>query len=75
MKLVTNTFKNKIKQFGRQFDCTITYNDGQTHEIEYEQINSISVHYDGDILKSIMRQVDIDSNIEIPVGSTLSIML
>ena len=73
MKAHTNDFKNAIKQFGREIDSKITYtlNDAEI-ELGGEELNSVSVHYEGAILKSVMKQLDIDSNVEIPVGTILT---
>ena len=73
MKTHTSDFKNKIKEFGREIDSKITYTiDGTTTELGNEQLNSVTPHYEGGILKSVMKQLDIDSNVEIPVGTILT---
>ena len=73
MKAHTSDFKNKIKEFGRQLDSKITYTlNGQEVELGGEQLNSITPHYQGAILKSVMKQLDIDSNVEIPVGTEVN---
>ena len=73
MKVHTNDFKNEIKKFGRQIDSVITYTSGgQTVELGAEQLNSITPHYEGSILKSVMKQLDIDSNVEIPEGTIIN---
>lgn len=67
MKAHTNDFKNNIKQFGKEIDSIITYTiDGVTTELGKEELNSVTPHYEGSILKSVMRQLDIDSNVDIP---------
>jgi len=73
MKIHTNDFKNGIKEFGRQIDSKITYTiDNEEIELGAEQLNSISPHYEGSILKSAMRQLDIDSNVEIPLETIIN---
>jgi len=73
MKTHTSKFKEKIKEFGRELDSKITYTiDGTTTELGNEQLNSVTPHYEGAILKSVMKQLDIDSNVEIPVGTLLN---
>jgi len=73
MKTHTNEFKNKIKEFGRELDSKITYTvGGVTTELGNEELNSVTPHYEGSILKSVMKQLDIDSNVEIPVGTALN---
>ena len=73
MKVHTNDFKNQIKEFGREIDSKITYTlDDEVIELGAEELNSITPHYEGAILKSVMKQLDIDSNIEIPIGTILT---
>ena len=73
MKAHTNDFKNEIKKHGKQLDSKITYSsNGETIELGVEQLNSITPHYEGGILKSVMRGLSIDSNVEIPKGTVLN---
>ena len=75
MKTHTNEFKNNIKLFGRELDTAILYNlEGQPIILGGDVINSVSLHYEGSILKSVMKQLDIDCNIDIPVNTPLSIV-
>ena len=72
MKTHTSAFKNQIKEFGREIDVKITYtNNGETLGLSNEMLNSVTPHYSGAILKSVMKQLDIDSNVEIPVDTIL----
>ena len=76
MKVHTSAFKNQIKEFGRELDSVITYEiSGVTTELGNEQLNSVEPHYEGAILKSVMKQLDIDSNVEIPVGTEVNYQL
>lgn len=73
MKTHTNAFKENIKSLGRELDSKISFElGGQTIELGSSQLNSITPHYEADILKSVMKQLDIDSNIEIPVGMEIN---
>lgn len=73
MKTHTADFKDNVKLFGREIDNVITYTDnGTTVTLGNEQLNSVTPHYEGSILKSVMKQLDIDSNVDIPVGTQLS---
>lgn len=73
MKTHTNNFKNAIKVLGRELDSKITYTENNTQiELGGEQLNSISLHYEGAILKSVMKQLDIDSNVDIPLNTVLN---
>ena len=54
MKTHSVDFKSQLTQLGRELRGVITY--GNTN-IE-EEINSITPHYEADILKSVMKQLD-----------------
>ena len=68
MKTHTQAFKNNIKLMGKELDSKIIY--GLT-ELGPEDLNSVSPHYEGGILKSVMKQLDIDSNVNIPLETNL----
>lgn len=73
MKAHSSDYKTNIANIGRQFDSIITYQiNGDTIELGNEELNSITPHYKGDILKSVMKQLDIDSNVDIPVGTVVN---
>ena len=73
MKTHTNKFKQEIKSYGRQIDSIITYElNGETIELGKEELNSITPTYQSNILKSCMKQLDLDSNVDIPLGTILS---
>lgn len=73
MKAVSVNFKNKILEMGREIDSKITYtiNNVQT-ELGVNDLNSVTPHYEGNILKSVMKQLDIDSNVDIPIGTVVN---
>ena len=73
MKTITNNYKENVKLFGREIDSKITYSiDGEATELGAEELNSVTPHYEASILKSVMKQLDIDSNVEIPKGTILN---
>ena len=73
MKSVTNTYKTNISTLGRQLDSKITYTiNGTQTELGKANLNSVTPHYTGNILKSVMKQLDLDSNVEIPVGTIIN---
>ena len=73
MKTHTNNFKNEIKLYGKQLDSKIIYPSlSGTVELGVNELNSITPHYEGGILKSVMRGLTIDSNVEIPKGTMLN---
>lgn len=73
MKAHTQAFKDNVCLFGRELDSKITYTiDNVEHELGSEELNSVSPHYEGTILKSVMKQLDIDSNVDIPLGTIIN---
>lgn len=73
MKVHTSNYKDTIKTMGREIDSQITYiKDGLTTILTSEEINSITLSYEGAILKSVMKKLDIDSNYDIPKGTVLN---
>lgn len=72
MKTHTKGFKEQIKNLGRQLDSKLTYTiDGVTKTLTNEDLNSVTPVFQGAILKSVMKQLDIDSNVDIPIGTIL----
>ena len=73
MKTHTTAFKQKICLFGKELDSVIAYTiDGVDYELGNEDLNSVNLHYKASILKSVMKQLDIDSNVEIPKGTVVN---
>lgn len=73
MKQHSSNFKTEIKKFGREIDSKISLIlDEETIELGAEVLNSITPHYEAKLLKSVMKQIDIDSNINIPVGTEIN---
>lgn len=73
MKTHTTGFKENISLFGKEIDSKITYElNGEIIELGTEDLNSVTPHYEGAILKSVMKQLDIDSNVEIPLETILT---
>jgi hypothetical protein len=69
MKVHTNAFKEQIKEMGRELDSLITF--GNT-ELGAEQLNSVTPSFESSILKSAMKMLEVDSNVEIPKGSVVN---
>ena len=73
MKAHTSNFKNQIKTMGRELDSKISYTlNGVNVELGKEQLNSITPTYQGALLKSVMKELDIDSNVYIPEKTILN---
>ena len=72
MKLHTEGFKQAIKTHGKEIDSIITYRrNGNVVELGANELNSVTPSFQGSILKSVMKQLDIDSNVEIPEKTVL----
>lgn len=69
MKVHTASFKEQIKEMGRELDSIITFGDTV---LRNEQLNAVTPSFQGAILKSVMKELEIDSNIVIPIGTTLN---
>ena len=73
MKAHTSNLKNQIKTMGRELDSKITYTlNGVNVELGKEQLNSTTPNYQGALLKSVMKELDIDSNVYIPEKTILN---
>lgn len=73
MKQITNGFKTQIKSLGRQLDSVITYTiDGVTATIGSEMLNSVTPAFNGTILKSTMKQLDVDILVDVPIGTEIN---
>lgn len=68
MKTHTSSFKEKIKLMGKEIDSKITFGDTVLGK---NDLNAVTPSYQGAILKSVMKQLDIDSNVAIPIGTIL----
>lgn len=77
MKSISQTYKTNIKELGKEIDSIITYtitenNEETEYELSGEVLNSLTPHYEGNILKSVMKQLDINSNVDIPIGTIVN---
>ena len=73
MKTHTQEYKDNVCLFGREINVKITYTiDNEDIELGADVLNSVSPHYEGAILKSVMKQIDIDSNTDIPLNTEIN---
>ena len=73
MKLVTKKYKIEIKKYGRQLDTVITYNDGKEHLLDSDVLFSITPVVNGNILKSVMKELSFESSVKVPKGTTINV--
>lgn len=73
MKTRTAEFKANVKELGRELDTILTYTYGnETIDIDNEDLYSVVPHYESKLLSTAMKQLDIDSAIELPIGAIIS---
>lgn len=73
MKKHSKNFKNTIKNLGRIINSKITYQlDNEVIELGKAELNSVTPVVESALLKSVMKELDIDSNINIPIGTVLN---
>lgn len=61
MKQHTNAFRQNIKELGRQLDVKISYTlDNEEHIVELSNILNVSRIIEGGILKSVMKQLELE---------------
>ena len=74
MKQVSEAFKEAIKQYGRQIDVVITYNEnGVEKMLTNDDIFSVTPIVNGNLLKSVMRQLNFESYIKVPKGTWINV--
>lgn len=69
----TQAFKENIIEYGREIDIygTATINNTSV-DLDIDNLNNVSWHYEGNILKSVMKELTLDSNVELPKGTTIN---
>lgn len=68
MKPHSADFKNAIKQMGRELKGVITYGNTTLEE----EIMSITPHYEANLLKSVMKQLDLELSVDIPLETVIN---
>lgn len=70
MKNVTNSFKENIRTYGRQFDFRIKLNDILSDE---DNFNYIKPTFNGNLFGTIMHQLKIDTKLLIQKGTKINV--
>lgn len=68
MKAHTSGFKTTLIELGRELKGVITYGNTTLEE----EIYSITPHYNADLLKSVMKQLDIELSVDIPLNTIIN---
>lgn len=67
MKTHTSQFKTNVKNMGRELDSTISYGQTTLHD----ELFAVTPMFEGNLLKSIMKQLDIESSVDIPLNTVV----
>lgn len=73
MKNHSNNFKNIIKKIGRKLDVIISYVNSDI--VLSDELFSVHFCYYGNILKSVMKKLEIESSVDIPKDTVLNYKL
>lgn len=74
MKNVSEKFIKEITSYGRMLDTIITYKiDGEECFLDSDTLFSVTPHFEGNILKSVMKQLDIESSVAIPKDTVINV--
>lgn len=69
MKTISQTYKDNIKELGKELTYEITYGNTTLGD---EDILNANLHYDGGILQSVMKQLDLELYNDIPIGTEIT---
>lgn len=64
MRVRTSDFKNNVKNMGRQINSRILVND----EVLEEELYSVTPHFQANILKSVMKELELQSSVPLGKG-------
>lgn len=74
MKNVSEKFVKEITSYGRMLDTIITYTiNGKECFLDSDTLFSVTPHFEGNILKSVMKQLDIESSVAIPKDTVINV--
>ncbi len=76
MKQHTNNFRTVLKTLGRELDVKITYTENnETQIIELSDIIKVTPIINGGILKSVMKQLELELKVLIPQNTILNVQI
>ena len=72
MKLHSNKFKEQITLMGKEIDSILSYDfNGEVIELGKNELNSVNLSFQTNLLKSAMKELDVDLNVFIPIGTII----
>ena len=76
MKQHTNNFRTALKTLGRELDVKITYTENnEIQTIELNDIINVSPIINGGILKSVMKQLELELKVLIPQNTIVNVKI
>lgn len=74
MRNVSETFKQAIKQYGRQIDVIIEYiENGVEKFLDVDTLFSVTPIVNSNLLKSVMKQLDFESSVKVAKGTWINV--
>jgi len=75
MKQHTAEFKQELIKMGKQIDSVITYTlNGETITL-HDELYAVTPLFEANILKSVMKQLEVESSVAIPYGTIINYKL
>lgn len=75
MKQHTAEFKQELIKMGKQIDSVITYTlNGETITL-HDELYAVTPLFEANLLKSVMKQLEVESSIAIPYGTVINYQL
>lgn len=75
MKQCSQDFIQELQSLGRQLDCKVEYTLNSEEITLHDELYSISPSFKGNILKSVMKEMVIESSVEIPNETIINVKI
>lgn len=75
MKQHSTEFKQELTKMGKQIDSVITYQDNGDTVTLHDELFAVTPMFEANLLKSVMKQLDVESSVEIPYGTVINYKL
>lgn len=75
MKQHTAEFKQELTKMGKQIDSVITYTLNNETITLHDELYAVTPMFEGNLLKSVMKQLDVESSVMIPYGTLINYKL
>ena len=70
MKQHTAEFKQELIKMGKEIDSIITYANNGSLIILHDELYAVTPMFEANLLKSVMKQLDIESSVDIPLRNS-----